>query len=99
MRFHSGEISHKAIQDWNDDLQCKEYGVREAEEIDTKDSSMEDEDEEDEIEEAQWEDIDDGDIDIDGDDLKEEDPEDHVVADEGKKLNDNILAEEEYRAL
>ncbi|KAG2067649.1 hypothetical protein BDR04DRAFT_1158772 [Suillus decipiens] len=87
-------IGHKATRDWDEILQLKQDGAKEAEAEEGDDVT----DIAEEGEEDQWEDIESLD-DVDKSDEDDNDDEDRIIADEGEELDEDVLAEEGYGAL
>jgi hypothetical protein len=108
MRFRGGGIGHKAMQEWDKFLQGgeTESGAQEDSEMWGDESDLEDEgdmedlEEEgtDEDEEGTDEDEEGSDADV-GQDDDDDDEDDRVLADKGKELDDDLLAEKGYGTL
>jgi hypothetical protein len=104
MRSHGGRIGHNATRDWDDFFQLEQHGAKEAEVEEADDTSDAAEEKE------EWEDIkndldnidsksDEEEEEDDDDNDDDDDDEDRVIADEGEKLGDDVLAEEGYGTL
>ncbi|KAG2029893.1 hypothetical protein BDR03DRAFT_1017791 [Suillus americanus] len=94
--FHGGGVSHQVTREWDEFLRNDGavVSVNDDEDLEFELGEVGDNNNEDDSK-------DDGDKDNDGEDVREDriDDEDHIRADEGEELDDDILTQEGYGAL